>query len=66
MPANWTFLSNHAHVLLCLAMDPEQRMREVADLVGITEGLSAGDRVVVVGGQKLSAGAKVTEAPAAK
>ena len=36
------------------------------DLVGITEGLSAGDRVVVVGGQKLSAGAKVTEAPAAK
>ncbi|MFN9125385.1 MAG: efflux RND transporter periplasmic adaptor subunit [bacterium] len=36
------------------------------DLVGISEGLSAGDRVVVVGGQKLSAGAKVTEAPAAK
>ncbi len=37
MAANWTFLSNHAHVLLCLAKDPEQRMREVADLVGITE-----------------------------
>ena len=36
------------------------------DLVGITEGLAAGDRVVVAGGQKLSAGSKVTEAPAAK
>jgi membrane fusion protein (multidrug efflux system) len=34
------------------------------DLVGISEGLSAGDRVVAAGGQKLSAGAKVTEAPA--
>jgi predicted ArsR family transcriptional regulator len=33
----WTFLSNHAHVLLCLSRDPEARMREVADLVGITE-----------------------------
>lgn len=37
MAASWTFLSNHAHVLLCLAKDPEQRMRDVADLVGITE-----------------------------
>jgi hypothetical protein len=36
------------------------------DLVGITEGLAAGDRVVTAGGQKLSAGSKVTEAPAAK
>jgi RND family efflux transporter MFP subunit len=34
-------------------------------LVGITEGISAGDRVVTAGMQKLSAGAKVTEAPAA-
>lgn len=34
---SWTFLSNHAHVLVCLARDPELRLREVADLVGITE-----------------------------
>ncbi len=33
----WTFLSNHAHVLLCLAADPEMRLREIAELVGITE-----------------------------
>ena len=34
---SWTFLSNHAHVLVCLARDPDLRLREVADLVGITE-----------------------------
>jgi DNA-binding IclR family transcriptional regulator len=33
----WTFLTNHAHVLLCLARDPETRMRDVAQQVGITE-----------------------------
>jgi predicted transcriptional regulator len=33
----WTFLSNHAHVLLCLARDSEIRLREVAQLIGITE-----------------------------
>ncbi|MEX2606292.1 MAG: winged helix-turn-helix domain-containing protein [Kiritimatiellia bacterium] len=33
----WTFLSNHSHVLICLAKDPEVRMREVAERVGITE-----------------------------
>jgi DNA-binding transcriptional ArsR family regulator len=35
--AGWTFLSNHAHVLLCLARNPNVLMREVADAVGITE-----------------------------
>lgn len=35
--SDWTFLSNHAHVLLCLARDPDAPMREVATLVGITE-----------------------------
>jgi len=35
--AEWTFLTNHAHVLLCIAREPEVRMREVATLVGITE-----------------------------
>jgi len=33
----WTYLSNHAHVLLCLARDPEIRVRDIAGLVGITE-----------------------------
>lgn len=33
----WTFLSNHAHVLICIAGDPEARMRDVADRVGVTE-----------------------------
>lgn len=33
----WTFLSNHGHVLLCLARDPDARMRDVAAAVGITE-----------------------------
>jgi len=36
-PPTWTFLTNHAHVLLCLAQDPEVLMRDVATLVGITE-----------------------------
>ena len=33
----WTFLSNYAHVLLCLAENPDARLRDVADRVGITE-----------------------------
>ncbi|GIX37787.1 MAG: hypothetical protein KatS3mg127_1026 [Silanimonas sp.] len=33
----WTFLSNHTHVLVCLAADPEQTLRDVAAQVGITE-----------------------------
>ncbi|MDA3961083.1 MAG: winged helix-turn-helix domain-containing protein [Planctomycetota bacterium] len=33
----WTFLTNHAHVLICLAKDPSARMREVAKVVGVTE-----------------------------
>ncbi|RYG48888.1 ArsR family transcriptional regulator [bacterium] len=33
----WTFLSNHTHVLVCIVRDPEMRLREVAELVGITE-----------------------------
>ena len=34
---SWTFLSNHAHVLVCLARDPDTRLRDVAEQVGITE-----------------------------
>jgi len=37
MEGQWTFLTNHAHVLLCLARDPDATLREVADQVGITE-----------------------------
>ena len=33
----WTFLSNHGHVLLCIARDPNVRVREIALAVGITE-----------------------------
>lgn len=33
----WTFLSNYAHVLVCLAENPEARLRDVAERVGITE-----------------------------
>lgn len=37
-PANdWTFLSNHATVLLCIAKEPGVRVRDVARRVGITE-----------------------------
>ena len=35
--SEWTFLSNHAHVLLCIAREPEIRLRDVAVRVGITE-----------------------------
>jgi DNA-binding MarR family transcriptional regulator len=34
---SWTFLTNHAHVLICIALDPEARIRDIADKVGITE-----------------------------
>lgn len=36
-PAPWTFLTNHAHVLLCIAQDPAIRLRDVAEQVGVTE-----------------------------
>ena len=35
--ADWTFLTNHSHVLICLARDPQARLRDVAQRVGITE-----------------------------
>jgi hypothetical protein len=34
---SWTFLSNHGHVLICIAGEPAVRMRDVALRVGITE-----------------------------
>lgn len=36
-PARWTFLTNHAHVLLCLARSPGITLRDVAVTVGVTE-----------------------------
>lgn len=33
----WTFLSNHAHVLICLYRDENVRLRDLAFNVGITE-----------------------------
>jgi DNA-binding MarR family transcriptional regulator len=33
----WTFLTNHAQVLLRLAETPDIRLRDVAERVGITE-----------------------------
>lgn len=33
----WSFLTNHARVLLAIAGDPELRLREIADAVGISE-----------------------------
>ena len=33
----WTFLTNHAHVLLAIAREPTARLRDVATSVGITE-----------------------------
>jgi len=35
--SNWTLLSNHGHVIVCLSRDPEARLRDVAADVGITE-----------------------------
>jgi winged helix-turn-helix DNA-binding protein len=38
LPAGtWAFLTNHAHVLLCIARDPESRARDMAEQIGITE-----------------------------
>jgi hypothetical protein len=37
MMANWTFLTNHARVLLCIAHDPGVRLRDIAASLGITE-----------------------------
>ena len=33
----WTFLSNHAHVLICISQNPEILLKEVAQAIGITE-----------------------------
>jgi hypothetical protein len=35
--ASWSFLTNHARGLLCIAHDPGVRLRDIAGLVGVTE-----------------------------
>lgn len=36
-PSAWTFFTNHGHVLVCIAQNPDIRIAEIADLVGIGE-----------------------------
>jgi DNA-binding MarR family transcriptional regulator len=42
--STWTFLTNHAHVLLAIAADPDLRLRDVSERIGITE--RAAQRIV--------------------
>ena len=42
---SWSFLTNHAQVILCIAHDPGVRLREIGEAVGITE--RAAHRIVV-------------------
>ena len=42
---SWTFLTNHAQVLVCIARDPGIRLRDIGERVGITE--RAAHRIVV-------------------
>jgi predicted ArsR family transcriptional regulator len=35
--ADWSFLTNHARVMLCIAHDPDVRLRDIASTLGITE-----------------------------
>jgi predicted transcriptional regulator len=44
-PRGWTFLTNHAQVLVCIAHDPGVRLRDIGERVGITE--RAAHRIVV-------------------
>ncbi len=52
---SWTFLTNHGHVLVCIAQNPDIRITEIASLVGIGEraahrivgDLAAGGYVIV-------------------
>ena len=37
----WRFVTNHAHVLACIAADPGTRLKDIADRVGITERTAA-------------------------
>ncbi|MHB1570282.1 MAG: helix-turn-helix transcriptional regulator [Solirubrobacteraceae bacterium] len=45
MTPSWTFLTNHAQVLVCIARDSGIRLREIGERLGITE--RAAHRIVV-------------------
>jgi predicted transcriptional regulator len=36
-PRPWRFVTNHTQVLLCISRDPDTRLRDIAETVGITE-----------------------------
>ena len=36
---SWTFLTNHAHVLVCISEEPDIRARDIATKVGIYGGI---------------------------
>lgn len=40
--STWTFLSNHGHVLVFLAQEPDARIRDIAANIGITERATQG------------------------
>ena len=48
--ADWSFLTNHARVLLCIAHDPGIRLRDVATTLGITERTAYGIVTDLTGG----------------
>jgi DNA-binding MarR family transcriptional regulator len=35
--AEWSFMTQHARALVCIARDPGVRLREIADVLGVTE-----------------------------
>ncbi len=37
----WGFVTNYAHVLVCVAADPDARLRDIATIVGVTERTAA-------------------------
>ena len=53
--SEWSFLTNHAHVMVCLRRDPGARIRDIANAIGITE--RAAQRIVA----ELEAGGYITK-----
>jgi DNA-binding transcriptional regulator LsrR (DeoR family) len=41
-PRRWMFFSNHVHVLVCVAKEPDVRIRDISQKVGITERAAQG------------------------
>ena len=37
MDSQWSFLTNHARALVCIARDEGLRLRDIADVLGVTE-----------------------------